>query len=136
MAPAAELSQSAAFPNLDWALARVSTANVLVVGSDRTVWNFMCALRSRFAAPIVECDCAESLALPSAADPVGTLVLHGVDTLTMDEQRALNAWLVSSARKRVVSTTRAALWPMVKSRQFSEELYYRLNVLLIDPAAR
>ena len=75
----------------------------------------------------------ERLRLPPSSEPVGTLLLEAVDTLTDYEQRALQDWLIVRNRAtRVVSTTAASLLDMVDAGTFNDSLYYRLNVVRID----
>ena len=117
----------------DWDLARVTKANLLLVGSEQTVSNLVFAMWSIFDGPIVVRGPRERLQLSPAADPVGTLVLYGIDTLSVEEQVALNQWLgARSGRTRVISTSSISLLPLVQSCAFSDELYYRLNTIWVD----
>jgi len=117
----------------DWDLARVTKANLLLVGSEQTVSNLVFAMWSIFDGPIVVRGPQDRLRLSPIADPVGTLVLYGVDTLSVEEQFALNQWLAGrSSRTRVISTSSISLLPLVQSCAFSDELYYRLNTIWVD----
>jgi len=119
--------------NVDWDLARVTKANLLLVGGEQTVSNLVFAMWSIFDGPIAVKGPHERLRLLPAADPVGTLVLYGADTLTTDEQASLNHWLVArTGRTRVITTSSVSLLPLVESGAFSDELYYRLNTIWVD----
>lgn len=154
MAQSARLSERAAAPraftvpsthdrsdsqprNLDWDLARLTKANLLLVGPDQTVTNLVFAIWSILDGPIVVRRRNERLLLPPAADYVGTLVLHGIDTLTLQEQADLYDWLSARrGRTRVVSTAPAPMLTMINASLFSGELYYRLNTIWMDVTAR
>lgn len=122
--------------NLDWDLARLTKANLLLVGPEQTVSNLVFAIWSILDGPIVVRRRHERLVLPSATEPVGTLVLHGLETLSYAEQASLYDWLSSRrTRTRVVSTAPMPLLPLVQSQLFNGELYYRLNTIWIDLSA-
>ncbi len=153
MAQSARLSERAAAPRamsaqsrndfnlpprpIDWDLARLTKANLLLVGAEQTVSNLVFAMWSILDGPIVVRRRNERLALADSLGPVGTLVLHGVDTLSYQEQADLYDWLTTRTnRTRVVSTSMVPLLPLVRSRLFSSELYYRLNTIWIDTSSR
>lgn len=117
----------------DWDLARVTKANLLLVGSEQTVSNLVFAMWSIFDGPIAVRGPHERLRLSPIADSAGTLVLYGVETLSAAEQVALNQWLAArTGRTRVISTSSIALLPLVQSCAFSDQLYYRLNTIWVD----
>jgi|SRR5580765_6697587 hypothetical protein len=123
--------------NLDWDLARVTKANLLLVGAEQTVSSLVFAMWSLFDGPILVRRRHERLALPLASNEIGTLILHGVETLTHEEQGVLYEWLTDRAsRTRVVSTAPASLLPLVQANLFSSELYYRLNTIWVDMTGR
>ena len=154
MAQSARLSERAAAPraltvqpkhdqrdtqprNLDWDLARLTKANLLLVGPEHTVSNLVFAIWSILDGPIVMRRAHERLVLPSTTDQVGTLVIHGLDTLSYQEQADVYEWLTTrSNRTRVVSTASIPLLPLVQLRLFKSELYYRLNTIWIDLTGR
>lgn len=117
----------------DQELARRTRVNVMVVGSERVVSDVVVSMWRCFDGPIIVRRDGERLRLSPTSEPVGTFVLHGVDTLTRQEQRALNHWLDADAgRARVVSTAPPSLLALVESEQFDSRLYYRLNTLCLD----
>jgi DNA-binding NtrC family response regulator len=65
----------------------------------------------------------------------GHLVVRSVSALDRDQQQALLAWLDAPGnRMQVISTTTDPLYPLVSRGAFLANLYYRLNVLLLDVA--
>jgi len=124
-------------PDSDLDFARTYGTNVLLVGTEPALTELVCSLWSTFDDPVMIRRSGDPLQLPSDSEPVGTLVIHGVETLTVDEQCALQDWLVvMKGRTQVVSTASASLLPMVEAGAFSDSLYYRLNVVCIDLSTR
>jgi hypothetical protein len=120
-------------PIWEWGFGRLPRANLLLVGTELMVSSFVCSLWSNFDEPIMVRRRDDRLRLAPSSEPVGTMILYGVDTLTDDEQCALQDWLtVRSGRTRVVSTVSTSLLPMVEACAFSDWLYYRLNTVSID----
>ena len=60
----------------------------------------------------------------------GALVLRNVRALDRREQAALSRWL-DAERRQVISTTTHPLFPLVEAGLFDQELYYRLNIVLM-----
>jgi len=119
--------------HMDWDVARITKANLLLIGAEHLVSNLVFSLWSSFSGPVVVRRQDERLQLPLASAAVGTVVLHRVDTLTGDEQTELYDWLsVTKGRTRIVSTVCTSLMPMIEARAFSDRLYYRLNALCVD----
>ena len=111
----------------------MTKANLLLVGAEQTVSNLVFAMWSIFDGPVAVRGPHDRLRLAPASDPVGTLVLYGVETLTGEEQQSLNAWLAAkSGHTRVVSTASVSLLPLVQSRAFDDQLFYRLNTIWVD----
>jgi hypothetical protein len=130
----AQLQPGAASATSDLELARSTGANLLVVAADDIVAELLASLWPSLASPIVVRHRGERLRLQQTSPPVATMVVYDVDTLTGDEQRALHHWITVN-RTRVVSTASKCLWPMLQAGAFNDALYYRLNVVLIDPAS-
>ncbi len=117
----------------DRELARRTRANVMVLGSQRVASDLVVSLWHKFEGPVVVRHDGERLRLSPSPEPARTMVLHGVDTLTHQEQVALNRWLdASGGRTRIVSTAPPSLLEMVEAQAFDAQLYYRLNVLCLD----
>jgi hypothetical protein len=72
---------------------------------------------------------------PARCDRPATLLVRSVSALDPDQQQALLAWLDAPGnRTQVISTTADPLYPLVSRGAFLANLYYRLNVLLLDVA--
>lgn len=119
--------------NADCDLARVTKANLLIVGTEQVVSTLIFSMWALFDGPVVVRRRGEPLQLPPLSQPVGTMVLYGVDGLTREEQLELYDWIAATAgRTRIVSTVSSSLLPMVQSAAFSDALYYRINTIWID----
>jgi hypothetical protein len=117
----------------DRELARRTRTNVMVVGTERVASDVVVSLWRYFEGPVIVRRDGERLRLSPTSEPVGTIILHGVDTLTRQEQRALNHWLDADAgRTRVISTAPPSLLTLVESEHFDSQLYYRLNTICLD----
>jgi len=117
-------------PADSWRVLKAMRPNVLLIEPDaghcRRVID---AVLEGSRAPIWRCE-GTPLALP--ADGVGTLLLHGVATLTSDEQRRLLGWIERNRATQVITVAECPLFPGVTAGTFLDGLYYRLNVLLVD----
>jgi Sigma-54 interaction domain len=128
------VDQSPAQPPIsDEGLARSTKLNLLIMGADDVVAGFVAALWPDFVAPRVVRRRGEPLRLLPAPRPAGTILVYDVHTLTRQEQDALHRWMnAGNNRTRVVSTATQSLMPVLETGAFSDELYYRLNVLTFD----
>jgi len=117
----------------DLNIARITKANLLLVGHERLVSNALSLLvPDPTADGVIGCE-GGRLMLPPPSERIATLVVRDVDALTADEQQSLLEWLDSSKiRTRVVSTASEPLLPLVATRAFNDTLYYRLNTVYID----
>jgi len=123
----------APIPTDSWQVLQAVHPNVLVVDGDtqqrvRAVEAILDAAR----APIWRCE-RRPFALPS--EDVGTLVVPDVHALSDDEQRELLTWAERHKTTQIVSATPIPLYPAVSTGRFLDELYYRLNVLVIGDDA-
>jgi len=72
---------------------------------------------------------------PPVSDRPATLVVRSVSALDPEQQQALLDWLdAPGERIQVISTTIDPLYPLVSRGAFLANLYYRLNVLLLEVA--
>jgi hypothetical protein len=119
-------------PTGDLGLVRGTSTNLLIVDNDEVVEELIAALWPSLATPIVVRRRGERLRLSPL---VATIVVYDVDTLTRHEQRALCDWIAGNGRTQIVSTASKSLLPMLRTGAFDEALYYRLNVVMLDPAS-
>ncbi len=119
----------------EWRVFRTMHPNVLMVGPDAAVADALRTLRCTCRQPVVTCWATDPMELPFPASS-GTLILRDVETLSLESQRGLLAWLHEAAqlRTQVIATTAQPLWPRLETRAFLDALYYRLNVIYIDLA--
>ena len=109
--------------------------NVLLAGRDSAVQQTLESLLGRLPEPIASWCPGEQLSLPST-DASGTVILHDVGRLGLEDQIHLLEWLGSAAgRVQVVSTTAAPLFPRVRAGAFIDTLYYRLNTVYLELSA-
>jgi hypothetical protein len=117
----------------DERLARLTKANLLIMGADDVVARFVTSLWPYFLAPRVVRRRGEQLRLLSTSRPADTILVYDVHTLARSEQDALHRWMnAGNNRTRVVSTTTQSLLPGLETGAFKHELYYHLNVLTFD----
>jgi sigma-54-interacting transcriptional regulator len=119
----------------DLNVARITRANVLVVGGERLVVSLVSAvIPDANSGVVISCQDGRML-LPPASSRVGTVVVRDVDALTTEQQQMLFEWLESARQStQVVSTSSVPLLPMVETGTFNDALYYRLNTIYIDPS--
>jgi hypothetical protein len=104
--------------------------NLLIIGSAIQNERALDQVRPMLRAPVVRWSPAERPEIPATA--FHTLILRHVEGLTARQQISFCAWLRRSADLQVVSVARMPVFPLVKAGTFLEELYYRLNVVLLD----
>jgi Sigma-54 interaction domain len=108
-----------------------SGANLLVRGEKSSATATVVALSADFPPPLVTWMAATDAALPALDH--GTLVIHDVDCLELSVQRTLLSWLEDRAsRVRVITTVTRDLFAMVTAGVFLDQLYYRLNTIVVD----
>src|SRR5262245_4933509 len=114
-------------------LARITRANVLVVGAEQAVSNALAVIVADLERTIVLDRSCGALRLPSPVRGAQTVVIRNVDRLTRDEQRELVDWLmVAKGHSRIIATTSRSLVSMMDAQEFCATLYYRLNTLYVD----
>jgi hypothetical protein len=114
----------------EWQMLCAARPNVLVMGPADALEQLLAELTPHLGQPV--CEWAPDALRQSPAD-VKTLVIRGVDALSSEQQRNLSAWLERSATTppQVVSTATVPLFPRIAAGLFLEELYYRLNTLVL-----
>jgi hypothetical protein len=110
-------------------------SNLLVRGEKSATAATVVALSADLSAPLVTWTAGTDTPLPQVDR--GTIILQDVDRLDVDAQRTLLDWLDESrGRVRVISTARSDLFDLVIAGAFLDSLYYRLNTIVVDVAAR
>ena len=105
--------------------------HVLVTGPETSISPALAHLGPHFRGPI-------SNWRPSvAADPPrvtkGALIIWGVETLDLEQQRDLLAWTSGAgAAVQIVSIANRPLFPLVRQKAFIDDLYYRLNMVCLS----
>jgi hypothetical protein len=108
-------------------------ANLLVRGEKSAVAATVVSLTGDFPPPLLTWNAGASASLPGADR--GTLVICDVESLDMVQQRMLLAWLEERRnRVRVITTVTGDLFALVTAGGFLDQLYYRLNTIVIDAA--
>jgi hypothetical protein len=117
----------------DLNIARVTRANLLVVGPEPLVRNLLSLVASGTRRDAMVDAKAGRLELPASGARPSTIVVLDVDALTTSEQRRLLEWLdEATSHIQVISTASLPLLSRVEARTFNETLYYRLNTIYID----
>ena len=133
MLPIRDDSKIPASVQRDLSVARLTRANLLVVGTERQVARLVSvAVPDSSQAAVVRCQNGRLL-LPVASFGARTIVIRDVDALTREDQQKLCDWLDSrSDRAQVISTASVPLVPLVDGQLFNDALYYRLNMVYVD----
>jgi hypothetical protein len=126
----------------DWRTARASQVylhlmgmprvNLLLVGIDGGVWSVLRTLLPNLHEPMATWSAGQRLVLPPVTR-TGTLILHEVGAMSLDDQRRLLEWSERAAGlAQIICTSSTPLLPRVKAGGFIEILYYRLNTVSVD----
>jgi hypothetical protein len=112
-------------------LARSMRPNVLVIGPVARIEATVEAIIAASLTPV--CDWTPDQALPATGDG-GTIVIRDIATLPPALQRAWLAWLQAqqACPAHIIATSSIAVFPLVSQGMFLEDLYYRLNTVLLD----
>lgn len=116
-------------PLLQSLTARKRPPNLLIVCADAALGAVLAQLQTVCGPPFHTCVLPGPLALP--AESSGTLLLHDVASLTIDQQVALYDWMSERHDVQVVSVTGAPLLSFVQDGRFLEGLFYRLNTVCV-----
>jgi hypothetical protein len=105
--------------------------NILLIGPPTASDDLLPLLLSRCRPPVHEICGGQLNVMPDA----GTLVLRDLADLDSAAQRELFRWLeAQGGRVQVVSVAPMPLFPLVAEGEFSEALFYRLNVVTMHTA--
>ena len=122
---------NADIPVDSWRVLQSMRPNVLVIDPDACHRRRLVdAVLEGSRGPVWRCE-SKPLTLPQA--DVGTLLLHDAGDLTAAEQSQLLAWIERNRATQVITVAPQPLYPGVAAGTFLDGLYYRLNVLVVDP---
>jgi hypothetical protein len=109
---------------------RQGRARALVVGTKRATDSVLRALRADFGSSVLNLRAGGPLTLPETG---ATLIIHDVSTLNPADQDRLQQWLsLSPPGISVIAVTSEPLFPLVQRGAFLTDLFYRLNLIVID----
>ena len=109
--------------------------NVLIVGDADAIEFALEYIHPHLAAPIASWSPWSCASWPD--DPFRTLIVTGVDEMSLEQQQRLMMFNEDAGRDvQVVSTAKGPLFAVVEHDAFLERLYYQLNVLLLDLSSR
>lgn len=118
-------------------LVRAARVNLLLVGPDDVTRDVVDALSPGFRQPVMVEHPGDPLVL-APIEQVETMILHDVGAFGLDDQRRLLEWLEGAGGllPQVISTTSRPILPLINAGAFLDTLYYRLNSLYFEVAAR
>jgi Sigma-54 interaction domain len=115
----------------DWRLLVTARANVLLEGPNQVTEAIVSEAMGWLPKPHFTWT-----EVPPRGHRPATLVVRSVSEFNLEQQRSLLGWLEASGdRVQVIATTTEPLYPLVGRGAFLANLYYRLNMLLLDVAA-
>lgn len=104
--------------------------NLLVACTDASIDAVISQLQALCAPPFVTSVLPGPLKLPDQTQ--GTLLLHDIADLTLEQQLAVYDWMTPRrAGVQIVSATCAPLLSFVEEGRFLEGLFYRLNTVCV-----
>ena len=117
-------------------LAHTLRPNVLVIGpvarSEAVVAAIICALSTVSTVSMPVHYWTPDLPLPSPGDTT-PIVIRDIATLSLSSQQAWVARMnAPEAHTQIIATSSIAVFPLVARGVFLEDLYYRLNTVLLD----
>jgi hypothetical protein len=109
---------------------RDGQARALVMGTERATGAVLRALQADFGSPVLNVRTGGRLTLPETP---ATLLIHDVSALDAAGQDRLFQWLtLNPAGISVIAVTSEPLFPLVQRGAFLPDLFYRLNIIVID----
>ena len=119
-----------------WGVVVANRIPVLVTGSDVSIGAFLDELEPLLAAPLTYIDCESALSLDGLTNG-GTVVLRHLDRCGLAAQRELMECLhLRPLGAHVIGTSSQSLFPFIATGAFLDVLYYRLNIVYVELAAR
>ena len=117
----------------EWDLVVRTHHNLMLVGTPSATNELLVAMKPHFRDPLHEYTPPAGGSVPQPSE--GTLVLSDLARLDAKQQRQLLQWLDQvnqDLQVQVVSTTAEPLFSLVQAGAFLADLYYKLNVVLLD----
>jgi sigma-54-interacting transcriptional regulator len=117
----------------EWNLVVRGHHHLMLVGTPSVTNDLLVAMKPHLRDPLHEYTPSAGGSVPQPSD--GTLVLSEVARLDAKQQRQLLQWLDQvneDMRVQVVSTTAEPLFSLVQAGAFLVDLYYKLNVVLLN----
>jgi hypothetical protein len=113
----------------EFAALRVCRPNVLIEAPLLARERLLHQLQPHIPSVVAKVSGRGLLTLPP---PTKGIIVHDVDNLSTLDQARLYAWMSEGdVLHQVVSTSAQSVYALVKSGLFCEDLYYRLNVVLL-----
>jgi hypothetical protein len=106
--------------------------NILIIGGGGETERALESIYPTLRPPVALWTPLETAHLPAPA--FRTLIVRDVDGLTAAQQASLAGLVRRSAGEvQIVSIARVPFFPLVTQGLFLDELYYRLNVVVLEP---
>jgi hypothetical protein len=111
---------------------RTQRPNILLIGSHDMIEAALAMLQPQLEPPVYEWASAVEL---SASVGLITVLIRDVDSLSVDQQHTVLAWLDGADPRhqiQIVSMASVDPYLLVERGVFLRKLYYRLNMLRLD----
>lgn len=119
----------------EWDIITSSHPNLLVVGPAAVTALLIEALEPHLRQPVRRCEPRVDSVLP--LPDKGALIISAVEHMSAAQQQRMLHWLDQlEAPVQVVCTTLEPMFTLVLAGGFLSDLYYRLNVVLLDVTPR
>ena len=112
-----------------WQVLKAAHPNVLIIGARAMTSPIVRAIADMSPSPVCWCNAAR-MRLPS--NRVATLILQNAPELHAEAQQTLLGWLNEHAGTQIIAESTSPLFSQVTVGTFNDELYYRLNTIVID----
>jgi len=117
----------------EWNLVVRTHHNLMLVGAPSATKELLAAMKPHLRGPLHEFTLPADGSVPQPLE--GTLILSEVARLDATQQEQLLQWLDQvneQLQVQIVSTTAEAIYLLVQAGAFLADLYYKLNVVLLD----
>jgi hypothetical protein len=112
-------------------LLRTLRPNILIVGSPEQIETTSAILIAEVLKPVRYWTAD---ARPPTRTDAATIMIHDIANMSPTHQETLLAWMdgPSAHDTQFIATSVIAVFPLVTQELFLEDLYYRLNTILLD----